>query len=454
MKILIIGGDAAGMSAASQIKRRQKDWQVTVLEKGRFTSYASCGIPYYLAGDVEDFDDLVVVTPEQFREKRGIDVRMGWEATSIDIREKTVTARTDSGSLEALPFDRLLLATGASPIVPSWPGIDLDGITAVRNLEDAARLEEWLKREPKRAVVVGAGYVGLEMAEALRRRGLEVTVVEKLAGVMGGTETELTQLVLDEAEHQGVRILLDTTVEGFEGTDGALTAVQTDQGDLPADLAVVSLGVRPNSDLARDAGIALGNSSAIHVDPSQRTDNKDVFAAGDCCEAHNLVLGKPDYFPLALTANRQGRVAGTNLAGGKERFPGIVGSCVTRLFDLTIARTGIDEATARSEGIPFGTVSASAHSKAHYFPGHDPLWVKLVYRSDNHKLLGAWMVGRDPSAGKRADVLAVALSNGMTIEQIADLDLTYAPPFAPVWDPVLQAANKAKYRLASEPSTG
>jgi NADPH-dependent 2,4-dienoyl-CoA reductase/sulfur reductase-like enzyme len=454
MKILVIGGDAAGMSAASQIKRRQKDWQVTVLEKGRFTSYASCGIPYYLAGDVEDFDDLVVVTPEQFRNKRGIDVWMGWEATSIDIQQKVVTARTDRGSLEALPFDRLLIATGASPVVPRWPGIDLDGVTAVRNLVDAARLERWLERGPERAVVVGAGYVGLEMAEALRRRGLEVTVVEKLGGVMGGAEAELTQLVLEEAEHQGIRILLDTTVEGFNGANGALTAVQTDQGDLPADLAVVSLGVRPNSDLARDAGIALGDSSAIHVDPSQRTDAEDIFAAGDCCEAHNLVLGKPDYFPLALTANRQGRVAGANLAGGNELFPGIVGSCVTRLFDLTIARTGIDEATARNQAIPFGTVSASAPSKAHYFPGHDPLWVKLVYRSDNHKLLGAWLVGRDPSAGKRADVLAVALSNGMTVEQISDLDLTYAPPFAPVWDPVLQAANKAKYRLASEQSAG
>jgi NADPH-dependent 2,4-dienoyl-CoA reductase/sulfur reductase-like enzyme len=454
MKILIIGGDAAGMSAASQVKRRQKDWQVTVLEKGRFTSYASCGIPYYLAGDVEDFDDLVVVTPEQFREKRGIDVRMGWEATSIDIQEKVVTARTDRGSLEALPYDRLLIATGASPIVPSWPGVDLDGVTAVRNLEDAARLEQWLERGPRRAVVVGAGYVGLEMAEALRRRNLEVTVVEKLAGVMGGAEAELTQMVRDEAERQGIHLLLETTVQGFRGSDGRLRTVETDGGSLPADLAVVSLGVRPNSALARDAGIGLGVSGAIHVDPSQRTDAEDVFAAGDCCEAHHLVLGRPDYFPLALTANRQGRVAGANSAGGHEHFPGIAGSCVTRLFDLTIARTGIDEATAGSEGIAFGTVTAVAPSKAHYFPGHDPLWVKLVFRSDNHKLLGAWLVGRDPSAGKRADVLAVALSNGMSIEQIADLDLTYAPPFAPVWDPVLQAANKAKYRLASEPSTG
>lgn len=450
MRIVVIGGDAAGMSAASQIKRRRRDSEVTVLEKGRFTSYASCGIPYYLAGDVTDFDDLVVVTPQQFREKRGIDVRMGWEATTIDTRDKKVIARSDSGSLETLSYDRLLIATGASPIVPGWPGVDLTGVTAVRNLEDAARLEDWLGRQPRRAVVVGAGYVGLEMAEALGRRGLEVTVVEKLSGVMGGAESEVTQMVLDEAERHGIRVLLETSVEGFEGVGGSLTAVRTDRGAMPADLAVVSLGVRPNAALAADAGIPLGSSGAIRVDSSQRTEVEHVFAAGDCAEANHLVLGRPVYIPLALTANRQGRVAGASMAGGEETFPGIVGSSVTRIFDLVIARTGIDEATAEIEKIPFGSATATAPSKAHYFPGHEPVWIKLVYRSDNHKLLGAWLVGRDPSAGKRVDVLAVALSAGMSIEQIADLDLTYAPPFAPVWDPILQAANKARFAVDKE----
>jgi NADPH-dependent 2,4-dienoyl-CoA reductase/sulfur reductase-like enzyme len=448
MRIVIIGGDAAGMSAATQVKRRRKDWQVTVLEKGAFTSYASCGIPYFLAGDVEDFDDLVVVTPQEFRQKRGIDVRTGWEAISIDISAHLVTARTETEEFETLSYDRLLIATGASPVVPDWPGVDLTGVTPVRSLEEAKLLQDWLATKPRRAVVVGAGYVGLEMAEALRRRGLEVTVVEKLAGVMGGAETEVTRRVLEEAERHGIRMLLETSVEGFVGSGGHLTAVETDDGSLPADLAVVALGVRPNSALAVAAGIPVGSSGAIRVDVSQRTEVEDVFAAGDCAEANHLVLGRPVYIPLALTANRQGRVAGANMAGAKERFPGIVGSAVTRLYDLTIARTGIDEATAASENIAFATVSVEAPNKAHYFPGQDPLWIKLVYRRDNHKLLGAWLVGRDPSAGKRADVLAAALSTGMSIEQIADLDLTYAPPFAPVWDPILQAANKAQFELA------
>ncbi len=454
MRIVVIGGDAAGMSAASQIKRRQKEWQVTVLEKGRFTSYASCGIPYYLAGDVAELDDLVVVTPEEFRDKRGIDVRMGWEATAIDTQEKVVAVRTDGDGIETLPYDRLLIATGASPIVPGWPGIELSGVTPVRNLEDAEYLDTLLKRNPRKAVVVGAGYIGLEMAEALCRRGLEVTIVEKLDGVMGAAEPAVTEMVLEEAERHDIRVLLQTTVEGFQGSEGRLTAVETDKGSLPADLAIVALGVRPNSTLAARAGIPVGDSGAIRVDVGQRTEVEDVFAAGDCAEANHLVLGRPAYIPLALTANRQGRVAGANMAGGQERFPGIVGSAVTRLYDLTIARTGIDETTAESEQIAYRTVTATAPSKAHYYPGHDPLWVKLIYRSDNHKLLGAWLVGRDPCAGKRADVLAVALSTGMSIEQISELDLTYAPPFAPVWDPILQAANKARFQLAREQSAG
>jgi NADPH-dependent 2,4-dienoyl-CoA reductase/sulfur reductase-like enzyme len=436
------------MSAASQIKRRQPDWELIVLEKSQFTSYAACGIPYYLAGDIEKLDDLVVVSPQDFRDKRGIDVRTGCEAVAIDAEEKTVTARSESDSLQAFSYDRLLIATGAHPIAPEWPGSNLESVTAVRNLNDARHLDSLLTRHPQRCVVVGAGYVGLEMAEALRRRQLEVTVVEKLAGVMGGADARITELVREEMRRQDIQMYLETTVKGFSGSAGRLTAVDTEKGPLPADLAVVALGVRPNVSLALDAGIAVGASGAIRVDIFQRTEIPEIFAAGDCCEAHHVVLGRPVYVPLALTANRQGRVAGANMAGDEVRFPGILGSAVTRFFDLTLARTGIDEDTARAEGIVYATVEVKAPSKAHYFPGHESVWVKLVFRTDNHKLLGAWLVGRDASAGKRADVLATAISAGMSIEQIADLDLTYAPPYAPVWDPVLQAANRARFRMA------
>lgn len=454
MNILILGGDAAGMSAASQVRRRRPGWPVTVLERGRYTSYAACGIPYYLAGDVPEMDDLVVVTPEEFRDKRGIDVRMGWEALAVDPDEMTVRARTAQGDEETLVYDRLLLATGASPIMPPWQGAELEGVLPLRNLHDTERLEALLERGPRRAVLVGAGYIGLEMAEALCRRGLEVTVVEKLAGVMGGVVGEVTRQVVAEMEAHGIAVRLETEVRGFSGRDGRLAAVLTDRGEIPAELAVVSLGVRPNSALAREAGIELGAGGAVAVDRHQRTSAPEVFAAGDCAEAFHRVLDKPAYVPLALTANRQGRVAGANMSGGDERFPGIVGSAVTRVFDLTLARTGIDERTADAEGIPHRAVSATASSKAHYFPGHAPLWVKLLFRADDHRLLGGWLVGKDESAGKRCDVLATALSAGMTVQEVADLDLSYAPPFAPVWDPVLQAANKARFQLLEEGPEG
>jgi len=475
MRIVIIGGDAAGMSAASQIKRWQPEWEVVVFEKGEYTSYAACGIPYYLAGDVAEFDDLVVVTPEQFRKRRGIDVRMGCEVVAIDTAARTVRATSagESGAETVTEsYDRLLIATGASAIVPPWPGVGLEGVLALRNLTDTRRMEALLEGGARRAVIVGAGYIGLEMAEAFSRRGLEVTVVEKLAGVMGGVEAKITEMVAAELAEHGVELRLETTVEGFVaagegdsapgGTESAggagsrplagsrLGAVKTDQGEIEADIAVVALGVRPNVGLAREAGVALGDTGAIRVDERQRTSAENVFAAGDCAEAYHRVLERPAYVPLALGANRQGRVAGANMAGGADRFPGIVGSAVTRVFELSLSRTGIDAAAAEAAGIPCRSAAASGPSRAHYFPGHDPLWVKLFFRSDDHRLLGAWLVGRDPAAGKRGDILATALSAGMTVLEVADLDLSYAPPFAPVWDPVLKAANRARFQLEKQ----
>jgi len=446
MKILIIGGDAAGMTAATQIRRRKPDWKVTVLEKGHYTSYAACGIPYYFAGDVGARENLVVVTPDEFRQKRGIDLRTGWEALAIDPDAKIVAARTEQGAQESVDYDKLLIATGASAIVPHWNGVGLHGVFPLRNLQDTERVEGLLRQRPKRCVIVGGGYAGLEMAEAFRRRGLEVTVVEKVSGLMGGASARVSELALDAMRAKGIRVELDTTVEGFAGTNGRLQSVQTDHGRIEGDLALISLGVRPNVRVAKEAGIPLGETGAIRVDDRQRTGSDEVYAAGDCAEAWHLVLEKPAYVPLALTANRQGRVAGASICGDDERFPGVVGSAVTRVFDLVIARTGIDEVVAQREAIDYEAVQATAPSKAHYFPGHDPLWVEILFRRDDRRVIGAWLAGQDTSAGKRSDILATAITAGMTIDQVADLDLCYAPPFSPVWDPVLQAANKARFQ--------
>jgi len=446
MKCLIIGGDAAGMSAAMQIRRRQPTWEVTVLERSNFTSFAACGIPYLIAGDVGELDDLVVVSPQVFRSDRGVDVRTEWEAVRLDLDARTVLAQTPSGD-EELGYDRLLLATGAEPVQPPWPGAELEGVSSLRTLVDAERILRQLQAPTERVVIIGAGYVGLEMAEAFRRRGLSVTVVEKQMGVMGGSEATVNELVQRELTTHGVDLRIGMTVEGFEGEGSRLRAVVTDHGAIKADLALVALGVRPGSTLARAAGIELGASNAIRVDDHQRTSTEGVVAAGDCAEVWHRVLEQPTYIPLALGANRQGRVAGTNMAGGDDRFPGIVGSAVMRVFDLVIGRCGVDEQAAERAGIVVGNAEASAGSRAHYMPGNDEVWVKITYREDDHRLIGSILAGHDQCLGKRCDILATAITAGMTVEAVADLDLSYSPPFAPVWDPVLQVANKARFAL-------
>jgi NADPH-dependent 2,4-dienoyl-CoA reductase/sulfur reductase-like enzyme len=436
------------MSAAMQIRRRRPDWSVTVLERGRYTSYAACGIPYLIAGDVDALDSLVVVSPEEFRTRRGVDVRTGWEAKAIDSGEHRVTARTPEGE-EEIAYDRLLVATGAEAILPPWPGADLEGVTPLRNLVDAERVSKQLRGATRRVAIVGAGYVGLEMAEAFGRRGLEVTVIEKQSGVMGGGDLELTERVQRELGAHGVELRLATTVEGFEGESGRVRALTVDAGSIDVDLVLIALGVRPRAGLAGADGIALGDTGAIRVDERQRTSAEDVFAAGDCAEAWHRVLERPVFVPLALGANRQGRVAGANMAGDAERFPGIIGSAVTRVFDLVIARCGIDEAEAERAGIPVQSAEVRATSRAHYMPDSGQVWVKILFRADDRRVVGATLAGHDPSLGKRGDILATAISAGMTVEQVADLDLSYAPPFAPVWDPILQAANKARFERAT-----
>ena len=449
MRCVVIGGDAAGMSAASQIRRAQPDWDLVVLEKGDFTSYAACGIPYLIAGDIPTLDDLVVVSPEEFRAKRNIDVRTGWTAVSIDPQAHKINVSTSAGDKE-LDYDRLLIATGAEPIIPRWPGVSLDGVVSLRTLTDASQILEQLGQRPMtNVVIIGGGYVGLEMAEAFGRRGLPVTVVEKQAAVMGGTEERVNTMVSQELSDHDVDLRLSTTVQGFEGENGRLCRVVTDAGILDADLALISLGVRPRTALAAKAGIELGAGNAIRVNERQETNVKNIWAAGDCAEAYHRVLNKPVYVPLALGANRQGRVAGINMAGGDDRFPGILGSAVTRIFDLAIGRTGVDQNVAGAEGVAVATVEAKAPSRAHYMPGHGAVWVKIIYRTDDLRVIGGWLCGYDACLGKRTDIIATAIAARMTILELSDLDLSYAPPFAPVWDPVIQAANKARFTLGS-----
>lgn len=444
-RLVIIGGDAAGMSAAAQARRLAKpdELEIVAFERGAHTSYAACGLPYLVGGFVESAQKLVARTPQEHR-ARGIDVHVRHEVIAIDPAAATVTVRDlESGRERAERWDALLIATGASGVMPPWPGADASGVFQLRTLDDAAAVEARIAAGARRAVVVGAGYIGLEVAEGLLARGLAVSVVERLDAPMGAVlDPDMSGAVADAMRAAGVDLRLGVSVQGFEAEGGRVRAVRTDAGSLPADLVVVGLGVRPNVELARAAGIRIGEAGGIAVDDRLRTSLPDVWAAGDCVESRHRVSGRPVVIALGTHANKQGRAAGTGIAGGDAAFAGVLGTAITRFGELEIARTGLGEREAAAAGFDAFASVTEAPSRAHYYPGAQPMRIKLVAERGSGRLLGAQIVGGEAS-GKRIDVLATALWNGMTVQEIGEMDLSYAPPFSPVWDPVLLAAGKA-----------
>ena len=447
----MIGADAAGMSAASQALRTAartgRDLEIVALERGHWTSYSACGIPYWVAGDVPDADALVARTPQQHR-ANGIDLRLGTEVIEIDLGARIVQTReVATGVRERLPFDQLVVATGAVPLRPDLPGAWADGVHGLQTLDDGAELLSTLQAErPLRsAVVVGAGYIGVEVAEACHRRGLDTAVVDLADEPMTTLDPDMGALVRQALQSMGITVLTGTRVEGFEvGSDGWVTGVVAGGSTLPADVVVMGMGVRPNTALARDAGLPLGARAGIRVDRRQSVLGHDgVWAAGDCVESFDRVSQSWVHVPLGTHANKQGRVLGTNLAGAYDTFPGIVRTAISRVCDLEIARTGLGEADARAAG--FGCVVGRVQSTttAGYMPGASPMTVKVIAESGSGRLLGAQIVGEGPGSGKRIDACALALWNGMTARDVAMADLAYAPPFSPVWDPVQIAARRA-----------
>lgn len=448
MRIVVIGGVAAGMSAASQAKRRLPQAEVIAFERGPYVSYGACGIPYNLEDPARPIDDLVVIRPERFRSERGIDVRLRHEAYAIDpVGKRVRVCDLAAGRDFDQPYDKLVIATGASAVKPPLPGIDLPGVFLLRELTDGAALKAKLaEARVKRAVIIGAGYIGMEMAEALRVRGLEVSVLERAPQAAPGYAPEIAALVATELAARDVTLRTGVSVLGIAHAGEGLR-VETDRGEFPAELVLVSVGVQPNAQLAADADIQLGQSGAIAVDDRQRTSVADVYAAGDCCEAWHRVLDRPAWIPLGTTANKQGKVAGANAAGADESFGGIVGTAGFRMFNLEVARTGLGPADIRLAGLDT-VAAASVHaSRGHHYPGSVPLTTVLYVERDSGRLLGAQMAGRDTVA-TRIDVLAAALHAGMTLKEIEGLDLAYAPPYAPVYDPILIAAGVARKAIA------
>ena len=445
-RLVVIGGDAGGMSAAAQARRLRPDLEIVVFERGEFTSYAACGLPYFVGGEVTDRDRLVARTPEEFR-TQGIDVRTRHEVTAVDTAARTVEVRPlDGGGTTIEPYGELLIATGASPVKPPLPGIDGPGVFDLRTIPGADAVRAAIDAGARRAVVIGGGYIGVEVAEAFAARGLEVTLVELADQPMLTLDADMAGLVTTALEELGVKVLLGTGVTGFVHEGGRLTAVDTTAGEIPADLSVVGLGVRANSALAAAAGIPVGASGGIVVDDRLHTQVDGVWAAGDCVESHHRITGERVVIALGTHANKQGRVVGSNIGGTPSTFGGVLGTAVTKVGSTEVGRTGLSEREAAAAGLDAFAVTARAAVRAHYYPGADPITVKLVVERGTGRLLGGQIVGGSGSA-KRIDVVATALWNRMDVRDVAGMDLAYAPPFSPVWDPVLVAAGKAALQL-------
>ncbi|WP_371676144.1 FAD-dependent oxidoreductase [Streptomyces sp. NBC_01276] len=447
-RLVVVGGDAAGMSAASQARRLKgpAELEITAFERGHFTSYSACGIPYWIGGQVSARDDLIARTPEEHR-ARDIDLRTRTEVVELDLAGRRVRARDlESGAESWTAYDKLVLATGARPARPRLPGIGAHGVHGVQTLDDGRRLMETLERSPgRRAVVVGAGYIGVEMAEALVRRGYGVTVLHRGEQPMATLDPDMGGLVHGAMNRMGI-----VTVSRAEVTkiltdeEGRAVAVATAAGDeYPADVVVLGLGVEPRTALARAAGLPVGTSGGLLTDLSMRVrGHEEVWAGGDCVEVLDLVAGRTRHIALGTHANKHGQVIGSNVGGGYATFPGVVGTAVSKVCDLEIARTGLRERDALEAGLRFVTATISSTNTAGYYPGAEPMTVKMLAERRTGRLLGVQIVG-GAGAAKRVDVAAVALTAGMTVDQVVSLDLGYAPPFSPVWDPVLVAARKA-----------
>lgn len=459
LRVVVVGGVAAGPKVASRIIRMNPEAVVTVIEKGQLLSYAGCGLPYYVSGVVKEQKELmstpvgVVRDPVFFSKVKSVHVRNATRAVEIDRAGKrlAVESADGAGEREWLPYDKLVLCTGARPVRPALPGVEKRGVHALHEVEDAEGIKSVLaESKAKDVVIVGGGLIGVEMTEALAEHGCRVTVVEKLGQILTMLDAHMARLVEKHMESKGVRVLTGTGVEailGAAGDEGRVGAVRTTSGVLPADLVILSIGVRPNVDLAKAAGLALGKKTgAICVDEHLRTSDPDIYAAGDCVEVRHLLTGQAAFIPLGSTANKQGRVAANAICGIEDRFPGVLGSAVCRVFDFCVARTGLTEREARAAGYDVEVSLTPAPDKAHFMPDARLLVLKLVADRATRKLLGAQAVG--PGAGdKRVDVAAMALTAGMTVDQLAHADLCYAPPYSPAVDNILTAADVLRNKL-------
>lgn len=442
-KVLVIGGNAAGMSAASQLRRLKKETEITVFEKGTHVSYSSCGIPYYVANLVDGWQRMISRTKEEFEKNLNVRVQLRHEVKKIDTAAKTLEVLDiESGKNFTQPWDKLLIATGAVPMRPPVPGITADGVMGVDTLDSGIRLKKWIEEHrPQNVVVIGGGYIGIEMAEAMScHLGLNVSLVERAPQVMGTLDPDMGALVSETLRKVGINLYLEESLLEIVRANGRASGVKTDKRVIPADLVILGLGVTPNTRLAIEAGLPTGVRGALVVDEQLRTPIPDIWAAGDCAQSINLVSGKPMHVALGTVANKQGRVAGFSMGGAPARFPGVLGTAACRVCEYEVTRTGLMERELKELGIDYAVGTIESETRAGYMPKAGDMTVKLLAERASGKLLGAQIVGTE-GAAHRINTLAAAITAGMTLDNLVDMDLSYAPPFSPVWDPVQQAAR-------------
>lgn len=440
MKVVIVGGVAGGATAAARIRRLDEKAEIVVFERSGFISYANCGLPYYIGDVIVDQEELTLQTPESFFARFRVDMRVRYEVTDIDPDRKTVSVKNlVTGDEFEESYDKLILSPGARPTQPRLPGVGLDRLFTLRTVEDTLRIKEYIdKNHPKSAVLAGGGFIGLELAENLRELGMEVTIVQRPRQLMNPFDADMAAFIHAEMIRHGIKLALGHTVEGFEENEGGVDVLLKDEPSIHADMVVLAIGVTPDTELAKKAGLKLGIKESIVVNDRMETSVPDIYAVGDAVQVKHYVTGKDALISLAGPANKQGRIAADNICGGDSRYTGSQGSSVIKVFGMTAAVTGINETNARKAGLSADKVILSPMSHAGYYPGGKVMTMKVIFEKETYRLLGAQIVGCE-GVDKRIDVLAAAIHAGMTATELKELDLAYAPPYSSAKDPVNMA---------------
>ena len=440
MKVVIVGGVAGGATAAARIRRLDENAEIVVFEKSGFVSYANCGLPYYIGDVITSKEDLTLQTPESFRRRFRIQVKVRHEVTAINPEKKTVTVKElDTNEEFEEAYDKLILSPGAKPARPDLPGIDSKKLFTLRTVEDTFRIRDYIeKNHPKSAVLVGGGYIGIEVAENLREKGIDVTIVQRPKQLMNTLDFDMAAFVHSKMRQKGVKLRLGSSVTGFKEENDRITTLIAGETGIAADMVLMAIGVIPDNSLAKAAGLELGMKGSIVVNDRMETSVQDIYAVGDAVQVKHYVTGQDAVISLAGPANRQGRIAADNICGGDSRYPGSMGTSVIKIFDLTVAGTGLTEKAAEKAGYNYDSVVLSPSSHAGYYPGAKVMTMKVVFDKDTMKILGAQIIGTD-GVDKRLDVLATAIFAGVGANRLKDLDLAYAPPFSSAKDPVNMA---------------